>query len=296
MGDAGVIELLIEPETKDLGEFTVRRALPDKRRQRVGPFIFFDHMGPAEFPPGSGVNVRSHPHIGLATITYLFEGEILHRDSLGYVQAIRPGEINWMTAGKGIVHSEKVTPELLESGQKLHGLQTWVALPLEHEEAEPRFEHYDADGIPRLSRDGVRITVVIGSAYGETSPVQTSSETLYVEARLDDGASLELPEAQELAVYVVDGDVEVGGQSVTGGVLAVLASGQSASIAANGSAHVMLCGGDTLEGDRIVWWNFVSSSRERLEKAKQDWLDGNFDPVPGEVDFIPLPEKRKLSA
>lgn len=296
MGDAGVIELLIEPETKDLGEFTVRRALPDKRRQRVGPFIFFDHMGPAEFPPGSGVNVRSHPHIGLATITYLFEGEILHRDSLGYVQPIRPGEINWMTAGKGIVHSEKVTPELLESGQKLHGLQTWVALPLEDEEAEPRFEHYDADGIPGLARDGVEITVVIGTAYGETSPVQTSSETLYVEARLDDGASLALPDAEELAVYVVDGEVMLDGRAVTGGVLAVLVNGKTATITANGSAHVMLCGGDTLEGDRIVWWNFVSSSRERLEKAKQDWLDGNFEPVPGEVDFIPLPEKKKLSA
>ena len=296
MGDAGVIELLIEPETRDLGEFTVRRALPDKRRQRVGPFIFFDHMGPAEFPPGSGVNVRSHPHIGLATITYLFEGEILHRDSLGYVQPIRPGEINWMTAGKGIVHSEKVTPELLESGQKLHGLQTWVALPLEDEEAEPRFEHYGADGIPGLAGDGAEITVVIGTAYGETSPVQTSSETLYVEARLDDGASLALPDAEELAVYVVDGEVMLDGRAVTGGVLAVLVNGKTATITANGSAHVMLCGGDTLEGDRIVWWNFVSSSRERLEKAKQDWLDGNFDPVPGEVDFIPLPEKKKLSA
>jgi redox-sensitive bicupin YhaK (pirin superfamily) len=291
MDDAGVIELLIEPAEKDLGEFSVRRALPDKRRQRVGPFVFFDHMGPAEFPPGTGVNVRSHPHIGLATITYLFEGEILHRDSLGYVQPIRPGEINWMTAGKGIVHSEKVTPEIFESGQKLHGLQTWVALPTEHEETEPRFEHYAADGIPRLQRDGAVINVVIGTAYGCTSPVQAASETLYVEVKLDAGAQLDTPAAEELAVYVISGAVELGGRTVPAGVLAVLGKGKSATMAAAEDAHVMLCGGDTLAGDRIVWWNFVSSSRERLEQAKRDWRDGKFGEVPGETDFIPLPEK-----
>jgi redox-sensitive bicupin YhaK (pirin superfamily) len=291
MDDAGIIELLIEPVTKDLGEFTVRRALPDKRRQRVGPFIFFDHMGPAEFPPGSGVNVRSHPHIGLATITYLFEGEILHRDSLGFVQPIRPGEINWMTAGKGIVHSEKVSTELFDSGQRLHGLQTWVALPLEYEEAEPRFEHYPADGIPRLDRDGAQVNVVIGTAYGVTSPVQAASETLYIEAKLVEGASLELPQAQELAVYVVDGTIELDEQAIPRGVLAVLANGKSGMVRAASDAHIMICGGDTLEGDRTVWWNFVSSSRERLEQAKRDWRDGKFDEVPGESDFIPLPEK-----
>jgi redox-sensitive bicupin YhaK (pirin superfamily) len=293
MNDGSIIDLLIEPATKDLGEFTVRRALPDKRRQRVGPFIFFDHMGPAEFSPGSGVNVRAHPHIGLATITYLFEGEILHRDSLGYVQPIRPGEINWMTAGRGIVHSEKVTPELFDSGQKLHGLQTWVALPLEHEETEPRFEHYGADGIPKASLDGVQITVVIGTAYGETSPVQAASETLYVEAMLEKGASLDLPEAQELAVYIVSGSIRIGSQQVNDGVLAVLAAGATASLSAPEGAHIMICGGDALEGERIVWWNFVTSSRERLERAKRDWLDGNFDAVPGETDFIPLPEKTR---
>jgi len=293
MEDTGVIELLIEPAEKDLGEFTVRRALPDKRRQRVGPFIFFDHMGPAEFPPGTGVNVRSHPHIGLATITFLFEGEILHRDSLGYVQAIRPGEINWMTAGKGIVHSEKVSPELLASGQKLHGLQTWVALPIEHEETEPRFEHYPADGIPVMEQEGAKITVVIGTAYGETSPVQATSGTLYVEIKLEPGARINLPEAEELGVYVVSGNIELDGQAVSGGVLAVLKNGASASVSASGGAHLMICGGDTLEGERIVWWNFVSSSRERLEQAKRDWKQGKFDDVPGEPDFIPLPERVK---
>ena len=287
----GVIELLIEPAAKDLGEFTVRRALPDKRRQRVGPFIFFDHMGPAEFSPGQGVNVRAHPHIGLATITYLFEGEILHRDSLGFVQPIRPGEVNWMTAGKGIVHSEKVTPEILASGQQLHGLQTWVALPLEHEETEPRFEHYGSASIPKLSLDGVEITVVLGSAYGHTSPVQAASETLYVEARLEAGASLELPPAQEIAVYVVAGSIGIGAEAVGDGVLAVLKDGATAAITAPGGAHIMIAGGDTLEGERIIWWNFVSSSRERLERAKRDWQDGKFDEVPGETEFIPLPDK-----
>ena len=290
MDDPAMIELLIEPATRDLGEFTVRRALPDKRRQRVGPVIFFDHMGPAEFAPGNGVNVRAHPHIGLATITYLFEGEILHRDSLGYVQPIRPGEVNWMTAGRGIVHSEKASPELLASGQRLHGLQTWVALPLEHEEAEPRFEHYAADSIPKLRRDGVDITVVIGSAYGETSPVQTASETLYVEARLDAGAALELPAAEELGIYVIDGSIGIAGKAVSSGVLAVLANGSSGTITTQAAAHVMICGGATLAGKRTIWWNFVSSSRERLEQAKRDWRDGRFAGVPGETDFIPLPE------
>ena len=293
MEDTGVIELLIEPAEKDLGEFTVRRALPDKRRQRIGPFIFFDHMGPAEFPPGTGVNVRSHPHIGLATITFLFEGEILHRDSLGYVQAIRPGEINWMTAGKGIVHSEKASPELLTSGQKLHGLQTWVALPIEHEETEPRFEHYPADGIPVLEQAGAKITVVIGTAYGKTSPVKAASETLYVEIKLEPGAGITLPEAEELGVYVVSGNIELDGQTITDGMLAVLKNGASAFVSAPGGAHLMICGGDTLEGERIVWWNFVSSSRERLEQAKQDWKNRKFNDVPGEPDFIPLPEKAK---
>ena len=285
----GTIALRIEPDTKDLGEFTVKRTLPDKRRQRVGPFIFFDHMGPADFPPGSGVNVRAHPHIGLATITYLFDGEILHRDSLGYVQPIRPGEVNWMTAGKGIVHSEKVRDEILENGQHLHGIQTWVALPIEHEETEPRFEHYAAEDIPSHSEDGAEICVIIGSAYGKTSPVQTNSETLYVELKLDAGTTLPLPTAEELGVYVVEGEASIDGELLTPCEMAVLEDNATASIEAKSAAHVMLCGGARLEGDRIVWWNFVSSSRERLEQAKRDWNEGRFEAVPGETDFIPLP-------
>jgi redox-sensitive bicupin YhaK (pirin superfamily) len=286
-----VIDLLIEPRTRDVGEFTVRRALPDRRRQRVGPFIFFDHMGPAEFRPGTGVNVRAHPHIGLATITYLFEGEILHRDSLGYVQPIRPGAVNWMTAGKGIVHSEKVTEEIRAHGQRLHGLQTWVALPLEAEEAEPAFQHYPAEDIPAVSVDGAGIRVILGSAFGVSSPVATKSETLYAEVNLEPGQSVAIPEAEELAVYVVEGSVAVNQDFVNARVLAVLENGASGKVTAESQARIMFAGGDALEGERVIWWNFVSSSRERLEKAKQDWREQRFDAVPGETDFTPLPER-----
>jgi hypothetical protein len=286
---SALIELTIQPKTRDLGEFSVRRALPDRRRQRVGPFIFFDHMGPATFPPGTGVNVRSHPHIGLATITYLFDGEILHRDSLGYVQPIRPGAVNWMTAGRGIVHSEKVTDETLASGQFLHGIQTWVALPAERESIEPRFEHYPEARIPRVSRDGADITVIIGEAYGECSPVQTESETLYLECRLAPGAALTLPETEELAVYVVDGEVRIGDDTVTAGSLAVTTPDAIVELRADVAAHAMVCGGASLDGERFIEWNFVSSSREKIERAKEDWTARRFDEVPGEEDFIPLP-------
>lgn len=291
MSGNAAIELMITPGVRDLGEFTVRRSLPDRRRQRVGPFIFFDHMGPADFPPGSGVNVRAHPHIGIATVTYLFEGEILHRDSLGYVQAIRPGAVNWMTAGRGIVHSEKVSGEILASGQRLHGLQIWVALPLQHEETEPEFHHYPAGEIPSVDVAGVEARVVIGSAYGVTSPVRTLSETLYVAVDLESGESIEIPEAQELGIYVVEGNVAVGDQFVESGSLAVLQSGARGAVRAESTSKIMFFGGDSLEGERTIWWNFVSSSRERLEQAKRRWKEGRFDPVPGETDFIPLPDR-----
>ena len=289
MSRNSAIELLIEPRTRDLGDLTVRRALPDKRRQRVGPFIFFDHMGPAEFPPGTGVNVRAHPHIGLATITYLFEGEILHRDSLGYVQPIRPGAVNWMTAGRGIVHSEKVTDEVLASGQRLHGLQTWVALPTEAEEIEPSFEHYPAGDIPCVDENGATIRVVLGSAFGVASPVTTQSETLYVDVILEPGQSVAIPDAEELAVYVVEGSVAVNDQFVEAGVLAVLEQRAKGTVTAESVARIMFVGGDALDGERYIWWNFVSSSRARIEQAKQDWREQRFDSVPGEHDFIPLP-------
>ena len=291
MSTDSVIELFIETRVRDIGDFTVRRALPDGRRQRVGPFIFFDHMGPAEFEPGKGVNVRAHPHIGLATITYLFEGEMLHRDSLGYVQPIRPGAVNWMTAGRGIVHSEKVTEEVLASGQRLHGLQTWVALPFEAEEVEPTFRHYSADDIPAVTLDGAEIRVVLGSAFGASSPVATRSETLYVEVDLGPGRSVAIPEAEELAVYVVQGSVAINEEFVDAGVLAVLESGASGKVTADTEAKIMFAGGDALQGERFIWWNFVSSSRERLEQAKENWRERRFDAIPGETEFTPLPER-----
>jgi redox-sensitive bicupin YhaK (pirin superfamily) len=286
-----VIALSIEPAIKDLGEFSVARLLPDRRRQRVGPFIFFDHFGPAEFAPGTGVNVRAHPHIGLATITYLFTGTMLHRDNLGFVQEIEPGAVNWMTAGSGIVHSEKVTDEVLANGQRLHGLQTWVALPLESEEIAPRFEHYPAEQIPRMEADGARISVIIGSAYGAGSPVKTESETVYVEIHLEAGAAVDLPQTEELATLLISGEAAVAGEPLEQGTLAVLEDNAVATIRATTEAHLVICGGAALPGDRIVWWNFVSSSAERIERAKADWLNGRFDAVPGEEEFIPLPER-----
>lgn len=279
----------IEPKPRDLGEFTVRRTLPDRRQQMVGPFIFFDHMGPADFPPGSGINVRQHPHIGLATVTYLFEGEILHRDSLGYVQPIRPGEVNWMTAGRGIVHSEKVSAELLASGQHLHGLQVWVALPAEKEEIAPRFEHYPADAIPRVHDEHGERRVIIGDAWGLQSPVQTESTTLYVALELNPGAAVPIPDAEELALYVVDGTIDVGDDAVEEGTMAVFESERPARITTPAGARAVLLGGDRLPGRRHIWWNFVSSSRERIDAARQEWENGGFERVPGEDDFIPLP-------
>ncbi len=285
----GSIALTIQPKTRDLGEFSVRRALPDRQQQRIGPFIFFDHMGPADFPPGSAVNVRSHPHIGLATVTYLFAGEILHRDSLGYVQPIQPGAVNWMTAGRGIVHSEKVTDEVLESGQFLHGIQTWMALPVEREDIDPRFEHYPAEHIPRLVREGARITVIIGRAFGAESPVATESETLYLEVMLDAGASLELPETEELGVYVVDGSVVIDGDTYAAGTMLIAERNAVLALTTDTSAHIMVCGGAALPGERYIEWNFVSSSPDKIEQAKLDWVSKRFDAVPGEDDFIPLP-------
>lgn len=286
------VELLLAPRTKDLGGgFAVRRLLPGFPRQAVGPFVFFDHFGPVTVRPVDNFDVRPHPHIGLATVTYLFEGAMLHRDSLGVVQRIEPGAINWMTAGRGIVHSEKVTEEILASGQKLHGIQTWVALPQEHEEDEPAFEHFPAARIPGVSFDGADLRVIIGSAFGATSPVATASATLYVEANIRAGASLSLPPAEELGVYVVSGSVDLAGERIAAGRFAVLENGAEGAIAAAEDSRLMLCGGDAIGGERHIWWNFVSSSRERIEQAKNDWRDGRFGMVPGEIDYIPLPER-----
>lgn len=285
------IELVIQPDIKDLGEFVVKRTLPSTGRQRVGPFIFFDHMGPVDFPPGSGVSVRPHPHIGLATLTYLFAGEIVHRDSLGYVQAIQSGAVNWMTAGRGIVHSERSSEELTASGSHLHGLQTWLALPTELEETDPGFAHYAADDVPVVEMDGVVIHVVVGEAFGERSPVATSSETLYLEVDIAAGAELALAfEVDEKAVYVVEGEIRIGEETLGVGTMAVLSPSVAGRMTALENSKVMVLGGATLPGKRYLYWNLVSSSRERIQQAKDDWRNNRFDPVPGETEFIPLPK------
>lgn len=286
----GGVLRVIESSSKSLGGFDVRRALPDARQRRIGPFVFFDHMGPADFVPGTGVNVRPHPHIGLATITYLFAGEIRHRDSLGFDRVIRPGAVNWMTAGRGVVHSERTPDALKASGSHLHGIQAWIALPRDLEETDPDFVHYSADQIPQVQRNGVRIRLIAGEAYDTRSPVQTASETLYIEADFEPGTNLELPRhVEELGIYVVDGEVEIDGQAFSSGHMIVVSPDSGASLAAKSRSKCMILGGGRLEGDLIVWWNFVSSSRERIEQAKKDWSEGSFDPVPGDAEFIPLP-------
>lgn len=285
----GPVELVIEPRIRSLGELDVRRVLPAAERRMVGPFVFFDHMGPAVFPPGQGIAVRPHPHIGLATITYLFEGEIMHRDSLGYVQPIQAGAVNLMTAGRGIVHSER-SPDMT-AASRLHGLQSWVALPLELEETEPTFVHYPADSLPEQSIEGCTVRVVMGSAYGLQSPVLTYSPTLYFAATLPADAELTvLDEAPERAVYVVSGSVSIGGDTYGEGTLAVLCSGVPVRLRAATDTLAVVVGGAPL-GPRHIWWNFVSSSEARIERAKRDWAEMRMGTVPGDDEFIPLPER-----
>jgi redox-sensitive bicupin YhaK (pirin superfamily) len=282
---------IIDPRAHDLGGFSVRRVLPHINARHVGPFVFFDHMGPAAFPPGQGIDVRPHPHIGLATVTYLFEGAIEHRDSLGFVQTIRPGDVNWMTAGSGIVHSERSPAAERAAGHTLHGIQVWVALPQDAEETEPSFHHHGADALPRIERDGVAMRLVIGSAFGLRSPVLTFSEMFYLGAAFEPGSALSLPpEHAERAVYVAAGALEIGGQAIAAGQLAVLPPGADVVLRAPAATRAILFGGAPLDGERHLWWNFVASSRERIERAKDDWRAGNFGGVPGETEFIPLPE------
>ena len=285
---AAAVELTIEPRVRSLGEFDVRRILPAAKRRMVGPFVFLDHMGPAVFPPGKGIAVRPHPHIGLATITYLFEGEIMHRDSLGYEQLIQPGAVNLMTAGRGIVHSERAR-EGVTVTSRLHGIQSWIALPLDLEEMDPSFLHYPASSLPELTVDGGTVRVIMGSAYGLHSPVLTYSPTLYFEASLQANAKLAvLDEAPERGVYVVSGRVDIGGTAYGEGTLAVLRGGATVSLQAETEARIIVVGGASI-GPRHVWWNFVSSSEARIERAKQDWAEMRMGSVPGDDEFIPLP-------
>ncbi|MBY0561823.1 pirin family protein [Hyphomicrobium sp.] len=288
------IEQVILPRARDLGGFEVRRALPSAQRQMIGPFIFFDQMGPAQFLSGQGIDVRPHPHIGLATVTYLFEGEMMHRDSLGSALAIRPGEVNLMTAGRGIVHSERTAPDTRMSGQDMFGIQAWMALPKSHEESAPAFAHHDVSALPRLEGEGKRVRLIVGSLYGETSPAAFPHDCFYAEAVLAPGAILPLdPDYDERAVYLASGRVDIGGQTFEGGQLLVFKPGDRISILAETNARLMLLGGEPMDGPRHIWWNFVSSSQERIDSAKEDWRQGRFAIVPGdETEFIPLPENR----
>ncbi|MDC0602205.1 pirin family protein [Aliiglaciecola sp.] len=283
------VTMVIHPKEKELGGFSVRRVLPYAQQRMVGPWIFFDHMGPAQFPAGDGINVRPHPHINLATVTYLFEGEILHRDSLGSLQAIKPGDINLMVAGKGIVHSERERPEIKAQDHQLHGLQLWMALPEKDEEIEPAFYHYPEADIPHTQVNDVPIRVMIGQAYGIKSPVKTFANTLYIEADVQCGQSLVLPEAQERAVYVASGKVDINGAVVEQYQMAVIAPGKTVCVEAIETARIAVIGGEKM-APRHMFWNFASSSKERIEQAKLDWQEGRFPKVPGDEDeFIPLP-------
>lgn len=285
------IERVIVPRTSDLGGFSVRRALPSAQRRMVGPFIFLDHMGPAEFRTGQGIDVRPHPHIGLATVTYLFAGEIMHRDSLGSVAPIRPGEVNWMSAGRGIAHSERTAPDHRVVGEPLHGLQCWVALPAAAEEGAPAFVHHGADALPTVSGEGKSVRVVAGKFLGLASPVVTGWDTLFADVTLAAGASLPLDaETEERALYIVSGEIEVAGDRFSSGRLLVFKPGDRITVTAASPARLAVVGGAAMDGPRHIWWNFVSSRKERIEQAKADWKSGRFEAVPGETEFIPLPE------
>lgn len=285
------IEQVIVPRARDLGNFSVRRALPAAGRQMVGPFIFFDQMGPAEFLLGEGLDVRPHPHIGLATVTYLLDGEIMHRDSLGTAQPIRPGELNLMTAGSGIVHSERTPDTERRKRTRLFGLQLWAALPKSHEESAPAFVHHARQELPRIEGEGKRISLIMGELYGERSPVAFPHASFYAEAVLAPGAVLPLDaEYDERAIYVISGEIDIAGDTFGPGRLLIFKPGDRISVLGLSNARLALIGGEPMDGTRHIWWNFVSSSADRIKAAKADWKSGRFTAVPGETEFIPLPE------
>jgi redox-sensitive bicupin YhaK (pirin superfamily) len=287
----GALELVIVPRARDLGGFEVRRALPHSKRQMVGPFIFFDQMGPVQFVAGQGIDVRPHPHIGLATVTYLFDGRITHRDSEGNTVEIVPGEMNLMTAGRGIAHSERSPAAARQGGEPMFGIQSWIALPAASEETDPVFTHFDAASLPAVEDRGMQARVIAGSAFGRTSPVPMLSEWFYAEVMLEAGARVPLdPDHEERAVYLAEGEIEIAGEKFAAPRLLVFRPGDCITVTAVGRARLMLLGGDALEGPRYIWWNFVSSRRERIEEAKEEWKTGRFRSVPGETEFIPLPE------
>lgn len=286
------IEQLLTPQAHDLGGLTIARVLPAPQRRMVGPFIFLDHIGPAIMPAGSGLDVRPHPHIGLSTLTFLFEGEIFHRDSLGNALAIRPGAVNWMTAGRGIAHSERTSETQRGRIHSLHGLQCWVALPKKDEETDPEFLHYEADAIPHFREGGVELRLVAGEAYGLRSPVKVYSPLFYIDVHLDVGAEAKLPDDfADRALYVIEGGVEIGNGMIGARTLAVLGRGSEVVFRAHVRSHVLLLGGAPFPEERHIWWNFVSSSQARIAQAKADWKAGRFAPVGGDdKEFIPLPD------
>lgn len=299
-GSLDSIETMIVPRARDIGDFEVRRALPAPKRQMVGPFIFFDQIGPAEFLDDQGIDVRPHPHIGLATVTYLYQGEFQHRDSLGTNQMIYPGEVNWMIAGNGVTHSERTSAETRRATSKLFGIQTWVALPETHEETDAAFEHHKEAVLPMIEGEGKQVRLILGSAYGEQAPVKTFSEMFYADAVLKAGARLPLPEDHEdRGVYVVSGSIEIAGDHFDAGRMMIFRPGDAITVkAGENGARLMLLGGETLGGPRYIWWNFVASSQEKIDDAKQawttgDWQSGRFQLPPGDTEeFIPLPENQ----
>ena len=288
------IKAVLKPHVRDIGNLAVRRVLPALAARLVGPFIFFDHMGPATLPAGVGLDVRPHPHIGLATVTYLFEGAIMHRDSLGSEQKIVPGDVNWMTAGRGIVHSERTPEPERTNGSNVHGIQTWVALPVASEDIEPAFEHHAAAALPQIERDGVTLRVIAGTAFGAKAPTRTFSPTLYVAAQFAAGSELVLDtEHEERGVYLVSGDLAIDGEPMPGQQMAVLTPGADVKLTSANGAVAMLLGGAPLDGARFIEWNFVSSSREKIDAAKLAWSEQRMGQVPGETEFIPLPPPRR---
>jgi redox-sensitive bicupin YhaK (pirin superfamily) len=290
-----MIDLIIDARTRDLGGFTVGRVLPSPKRRLVGPFIFFDQMGPAVFAPGQGMDVRPHPHIGLATVTYLFEGAIRHKDSLGFEQDIQPGDVNWMTAGRGIVHSERTPPALRETGFAIHGIQSWIALPQSEEQRAPCFKHHPASSLPSVTIDNARRTLIAGSAFHAVSPVDVFSPMFYMDVEAEPGASVYMPqEHEERALYVASGSVLLGGERYEAGKMLVLSAGATVQFTTDTKARVMLLGGAPMEGPRHIFWNFVATSDALIEEAKADWSrygapGHRFATVPGETEHIPLP-------
>jgi redox-sensitive bicupin YhaK (pirin superfamily) len=292
------LDLVIVPRSVDLDDFAVRRALPHSTRRTVGPYVFFDHFGPAEFRSGKGLDVRPHPHIGLSTLTYLYDGEIIHRDTLGVNAAIHPGEVNWMTAGRGIVHSERTAPERRVDGEPLHGLQLWIAMMSKDEEIDPSFAHLGGSELPVVNGEGKMVRVVAGRMFGAASTLKTTSETIFADISLEAGATMPLDaDYEERAIYVSSGEIDISGDRFDTGRLLIFRPGDRVTVKALKPSRIAVVGGAPLDGPRYVWWNFVSSRKERIDQAKEEWKQGHFGKVPGdEIDFIPLPENRPYTA